>query len=173
MTSKRDAVIAALAEQGLKLETITDPPSSKIVSFMPLCIGVQETTFHTSGVAPRRDGKVPSEFIGKLGKENWHVPMERAQLAAAHCAATLLGIVDKICEGDWDRVAGLVHLTGLVNHADPEFADFPKVTDAASGVFLNTLGPEIGQHCRTSSGVSGLPGRYVVEMNLSLRVRNK
>ena len=72
-------------------------------------------------------GQLPMDQEGmRTGKVGAEVDAETAALGARLCGLNLLSQLRTACDGDLDRVAQVVKLTGFVNGA-PEFADHPKV----------------------------------------------
>jgi enamine deaminase RidA (YjgF/YER057c/UK114 family) len=110
-----------------------------------------------SGQIPVQDGKVV--FTGKVPSEK---SLEEAQKAARLCAINILAQL-KSSLGDLDRITRIVSLAGFVN-ATPEFADHPKVINAASDLFFEIFG-ENGKHSRVAVGTSSLPLNSSVEIS--------
>jgi enamine deaminase RidA (YjgF/YER057c/UK114 family) len=110
-----------------------------------------------SGQIPVQDGKVV--FTGKIPSEK---SLEEAQKAARLCAINILAQL-KSSLGDLDRITRIVSLAGFVN-ATPEFADHPKVINAASDLFFEIFG-ENGKHSRVAVGTSSLPLNSSVEIS--------
>jgi enamine deaminase RidA (YjgF/YER057c/UK114 family) len=103
--------------------------------------------------------------VGKVGTE---VSLDQARLAARQTALNLLAVM-KQALGDLDRVARVVKVNGYVNSA-PGFDRQPEVINGASELFLAVFGDR-GVHARTSIGVSELPGRIPVEIEMVVEVR--
>lgn len=72
--------------------------------------------------------------------------------------------------GSLDRVRRMIKLNGYVN-CDPEFQDFPKITDAASKLLIRLFG-ENGHHARTTVGVASLSAGVAVEVELIVQVQS-
>jgi enamine deaminase RidA (YjgF/YER057c/UK114 family) len=104
-------------------------------------------------------------FAGKVGTE---VSLDQARQAARQTALNLLAGL-KQALGDLDRVARVVKPNGYVNSA-PDFDRQPEVVNGASEPFLAVFGDR-GVHARTSIGVSELPGRIPVEIEMVVEVR--
>lgn len=93
----------------------------------------------------------------------------QARKAAQVCALNLLYRLREACDGDLDRVDGILRLGGFVNCA-PGFGATPAVIDGATEVFLTLFG-DAGWHARTAVGVCGLPGNAAVEVDAVVRLR--
>jgi len=116
-----------------------------------------------SGTTCYVDGSLLS--VGKVGTE---VSLDQARQAARQTALNLLAVL-KQALGDLDRVARVVKVNGYVNSA-PGFDRQPEVINGASELFLAVFGDR-GVHARTSIGVSELPGRIPVEIEMVVEVR--
>ena len=93
----------------------------------------------------------------------------QARKAAQVCALNLLYRLREACDGDLDRVDGILRLGGFVNCA-PGFGATPAVIDGATEVFIELFG-DAGWHARTAGGVCGLPGNAAVEVDAVVRLR--
>ncbi len=91
------------------------------------------------------------------------VSVEAAAEAARICAIRLIYLLKLACDGDLDRVRGIVRLTGYVNCV-PGFASTPLVINGATQVFIDVFG-DAGRHARTAIGVCSLPGNASVEVD--------
>src|SRR4030065_265616 len=80
-----------------------------------------------------------------------------------------VGVTLEEAVGELDGVARVVKVNGYVNSA-PGFERQPEVINGASELFLAVFGDR-GVHARTSIGVSELPGRIPVEIELVVQVR--
>jgi enamine deaminase RidA (YjgF/YER057c/UK114 family) len=110
-----------------------------------------------SGQLPMREGAVV--FAGKLGAD---VDIAKGQEAARLCAINILSQA-KAALGDLDRIVQLLRLNGYVN-AVPDFADHPKVMNAASEFMVEILGNK-GRHTRIAVGCASLPLNCAVEID--------
>lgn len=88
--------------------------------------------------------------------------------AARACALTQLAVLKRDL-GTLDRVAEVVALTGYVNAA-PGFADSPAIVNGASDLLAQVFG-EAGRHTRVALGVSALPRNALVEIQMTVRIR--
>ena len=110
-----------------------------------------------SGQLPLKDGKLAAE--GKVGAD---VDLAQGQAAARACAINILAQA-KAALGDLDRIVQLLRLNGFVNSA-PDFADHPKVLNAASDLMVEVLGNK-GLHTRIAVGCASLPLNAAVEID--------
>ncbi len=150
-------VEARLAELGMTLPKVPVP----VGAYTPW-VAAGDLLF-LSGTTCYIDGKPMT--IGKVGTE---VTLEEAHRAARQTALNLLAVLEKAL-GDLDRVARVVKVNGYVNSA-PGFDRQPEVINGASELFLAVFGDR-GVHARTSIGVSELPGRIPVEIEMVVQVR--
>ena len=97
------------------------------------------------------------------------VSAERAREAARVCALNLLYCLKLACDGDLDRVSGILRLGGFVNCV-PGFDRSPFVIDGATDVFADVFG-DSGVHARTAVGVCGLPGNAAVEVDAMVALK--
>lgn len=94
--------------------------------------------------------------------------IEDGYAAAQACALTQLAILKREL-GSLDRVAEVLTLNGYVNAA-PGFGDSPAVINGASDLLVRVFG-ESGRHVRAAIGVSALPRNALVEVQMSVRVK--
>lgn len=88
--------------------------------------------------------------------------------AAQACALTQLAVIKREL-GSLDRVAEVLTVNGYVN-AVAGFADSPAVINGASDLLVRVFG-EAGRHVRAAVGVSGLPRHALVEIQMTVRVK--
>jgi enamine deaminase RidA (YjgF/YER057c/UK114 family) len=110
-----------------------------------------------SGQLPLKDGTLAA--IGKVGAD---LDLAQGQAAARACAINILAQA-KTALGDLDRIVQLLRLNGFVNAA-PNFADHPKVLNAASDLMMEILGNK-GLHTRIAVGCASLPLNAAVEID--------
>ncbi len=147
-------VAARLRELGLALPAPLRLPSPNRAPFK-----IHGDTLYLSGhgAALLDDDAVPRR--GKLGRE-----LTQAQgYAVARALALKMMATLHDALGDLDRITQVVKLAGMVN-ADPEFEHHNLVINGASDLFYEVFGPRIGQHARSTYGVSGLVGNQPVEI---------
>jgi enamine deaminase RidA (YjgF/YER057c/UK114 family) len=110
-----------------------------------------------SGQLPLKHGTLAA--IGKVGAD---LNLAQGQAAARACAINILAQA-KTALGDLDRIVQLLRLNGFVNAA-PNFADHPKVLNAASDLMMEILGNK-GLHTRIAVGCASLPLNAAVEID--------
>ena len=71
--------------------------------------------------------------------------------------------------GTLDRVAEVLTVNGYVN-AVPGFADSPAIINGASDLLVEVFG-EAGRHVRAAVGVNALPRNALVEVQMTVRVK--
>jgi len=71
--------------------------------------------------------------------------------------------------GSLEAIAEIVTVNGYVN-AVAGFPDSPAVINGASDLLVAVLG-DAGRHVRAAVGVSALPRNALVELQMSVRVR--
>ena len=94
--------------------------------------------------------------------------IEDGYAAAQACALTQLAVL-KHELGSLDRVAEVLTLNGYVNAAQG-FHDSPAVINGASDLLVKVFG-EAGRHVRAAIGVSALPRNALVEVQMTVRVK--
>ena len=112
---------------------------------------------YIAGQLPLADGEVA--VAGKLGAE---LDLGQGQAAARLCALHILAQA-RAALRDLDRIVQLLRLNGFVNAA-PDFADHPKVLNAASDLMVEILGNK-GIHTRIAVGCASLPLGAAVEID--------
>lgn len=88
--------------------------------------------------------------------------------AARACALTQLAVLKREL-GTLDAIAEILTVNGYVNAA-AGFANSPAVINGASDLFIALFG-EAGRHVRAAVGVSALPRNALVELQMSVRVK--
>ena len=94
--------------------------------------------------------------------------IDEGYAAARACALTQLAVLKREF-GSLDRVAEVLTVNGYVNAA-PGFSDSPAVINGASDLLVEVFG-EAGRHVRAAVGVSALPRNALVEIQMTVRVR--
>jgi enamine deaminase RidA (YjgF/YER057c/UK114 family) len=94
--------------------------------------------------------------------------IEDGYAAARACALTQLAVLKREL-GSLDRVAEILTLNGYVNAAQG-FHDSPEVINGASDLLVKVFG-DAGRHVRAAIGVSALPRNALVEVQMSVRVK--
>jgi enamine deaminase RidA (YjgF/YER057c/UK114 family) len=119
---------------------------------------------YLSGQGPRRaDGTYRT---GRLGRD---ITVEEAYAEARLTGLNLLAVA-KAALGELGRIEAVVKLLGMV-HAEPDFADHPKVINGCSDLLVAVLG-EAGRHARSAVGMNSLPNRMAVEIEAILLIRD-
>lgn len=95
--------------------------------------------------------------------------VEAGRKAAEICALNLLFHLRDACEGDYDRVKGIIRVGGFVNCL-PGFDQSPAVINGASDLLIDLFG-EAGRHARTAVGVCGLPANAAVEVDAVIALK--
>ena len=110
-----------------------------------------------SGQVSLEDGNL---IKGKVGRD---LDLDQARHAAKICGLNILSQLNKICDGDLNKVKSCMKLTGYVNSTD-DFSQQPQVlngaSDLISSVFENT-----GKHTRAAISVNSLPLNAAVEID--------
>ena len=109
----------------------------------------------------------PEGFI--TGTAGAGCSIEDGYAAARACALTHLSVLKRDL-GSLDRVAEIVSVNGYVNAA-PGFGDSPAVINGASDLLVAVFG-DAGRHVRAALGVSALPRNALVEVQMTVRVKD-
>jgi enamine deaminase RidA (YjgF/YER057c/UK114 family) len=96
--------------------------------------------------------------------------VEEGYDAARACALAQLAVLKREL-GSLDKIAEVVSVNGYVN-AVPGFPDSPAVINGASDLFIQIFG-EAGRHVRAAVGVSALPRNALVELQMTVRVKER
>jgi enamine deaminase RidA (YjgF/YER057c/UK114 family) len=115
-----------------------------------------------SGHIAKRTGQV---WTGQLGRD---LDTATGQQAARAVAIDLLGTL-QAAVGDLEKVTRIVKVMSLVNSA-PDYTEHHLVTNGASQLLVDVLGPERGAHARSAFGVAQLPMGACVEIELIAEV---
>ena len=94
--------------------------------------------------------------------------IEDGYAAAQACALTQLAVIKREL-GSLDRVEEILSVNGYVNAA-VGFNDSPAVINGSSDLLVRVFG-EAGRHVRAAIGVSALPRNALVELQMTVRVR--
>jgi enamine deaminase RidA (YjgF/YER057c/UK114 family) len=94
--------------------------------------------------------------------------IEDGYAAAQACALMHLAILKREL-GSLDRVVEVLTVNGYVNAA-PGFADSPAIINGASDLLVRVFG-DAGRHVRAAIGVSALPRNALVEVQMTVRVK--
>ena len=116
-----------------------------------------------SGHIARRDGK---PWVGQLGLT---MATDEGKAAARAIAIDLLGTL-QAAVGSLDKVVRIVKVMSLVN-STATFTEQHLVTNGASELLVEVLGPAVGAHARSAFGVAQIPLGACVEIELIAEVR--
>ena len=94
--------------------------------------------------------------------------IEEGYAAARNCALTQLAILKREL-GSLEAVAEVLTVNGYVN-ARAGFPDSPAVINGASDLLVGVFG-ESGRHVRAAVGVSALPRNALVELQMTVRIK--
>lgn len=161
MTSAEERV----RELGLAIPDYSDPPYGARY-------GGGLKAFHRVGDFVELSGLTPEDRSGQqvhpglVGRE---VALEQAREAARYTAVNALGMM-RYAVGSLDNVAGLSRTLCFVL-ATPEFTLLNEVSNAATDLFTEVFGPEIGAVGRASIGAVSLSRRNCFELWLSFEAR--
>jgi enamine deaminase RidA (YjgF/YER057c/UK114 family) len=96
--------------------------------------------------------------------------IEEGYAAARACALTQLAVLLREL-GTLNRIAEVLTVNGYVN-AVPGFADSPAIINGASDLLVEVFG-EAGRHVRAAVGVSALPRNALVELQMTVRLKDQ
>jgi enamine deaminase RidA (YjgF/YER057c/UK114 family) len=143
-------------EQRLRQLDITLPqPAMPAGAYVPFVLA--GGLLLVAGQLPLRNGSVA--YHGRVGGD---LSLDDGIAAARLCGLNLLAQARAACDGDLDRVRGVLRLAGFVQ-AVPGFADHPKVLNGASELMVDVFGPA-GRHVRVAVGAASLPLGAAVEI---------
>ncbi len=94
--------------------------------------------------------------------------LEEGYEAARACALTQLAVLKREL-GSLEQVIEVLSVNGYVN-AVAGFADSPAVINGASDLLVEVFG-DAGRHVRAAVGVSALPRNALVEIQMTVRVK--
>ena len=90
-----------------------------------------------------------------------------AQEIARICGLTLIAQARAACDGDLDRISGVVKVGGFVN-AVPDFDQHPEIINGCSDLMVDVFGDK-GRHSRFAVGAGSLPRGVAVEIEAIFR----
>ncbi len=108
----------------------------------------------------------PDGVIGGIAGADRSI--EDGYAAARACALTQLAVLKREL-GSLDAIAEVVTVNGYVN-AVAGFPDSPAVINGASDLLVQVFG-DAGRHVRAAVGVSALPRNALVEVQMSVRLK--
>lgn len=142
-----------LNEMGIQIPNAPAPAAN----YVPYVITGNQ--IFVSGQIPIENGEF--KYQGIVGDT---VDFETAKKSAVLCAVNILSQVKHALDGDLDRVTKIVKVGGFVN-AVAGYEKQPAVIDAASELFVNIFGEQIGKHARAAVGAGSLPFNVSVEID--------
>ena len=146
-----------LKEMGLELGPVGTP----VANFLPT-VQTGNLLYVAGHIAGNPDGTVLN--AGKVGRDvTEEQAYASAKLAMLNCLASI-----KAALGDLDKVKRVVKLLVMVN-ADPEFDRHFVVGNGASDLLVELYG-DSGRHARSAVGMSGLPRKSCVEVEMIVEV---
>jgi enamine deaminase RidA (YjgF/YER057c/UK114 family) len=149
------------AEQNLDALGITLPsapaPGGNYVSAKQV-----GSVLYLSGVISSGTGGI---ITGSAGLDR---SVEEGYAAARACALTQLAVLKREL-GSLDRVAEILTVNGYVNAA-PGFPNSPEIINGASDLLVQVFG-EAGRHVRAAVGLNALPRNALVELQMTVRVK--
>lgn len=149
-------------EQKLAALNMTLPPApSPGGNYVPVK-RVGDVIYLSGAVSSGPDGLI----TGLAGADR---SIEEGYAAARACALTQLAVLRREL-GSLDRVAEVITLNGYVN-AVTGFTNSPEVINGASDLLVEVFG-EAGRHVRAALGVNALPRNALVEIQMSVRVKD-
>lgn len=146
-----------LAQLGLNLPTLPAPGGNYVSA--KRAAGV----VYLSGVVSIGPNGV---IAGTAGADR---TIEEGYAAARTCALTQLAVLKREL-GSLDQVDEVLTVNGYVN-AVAGFADSPAVINGASDLLVEVFG-EKGRHVRAALGVSALPRNALVELQMTVRLKD-
>ena len=146
-----------LSDLGLELPEAAVP----VANYVPYAIS--GALVYISGQLPLRGGKLL--FTGKVGDT---VSIDEAAAAARQSALNIISLLKLACEGDLDRMKGVVRLGGFVA-AGSNFTDHSKVINGASDLMVEVFGAA-GRHARAAVGCPSLPLDAPVEVDAIIEI---
>jgi enamine deaminase RidA (YjgF/YER057c/UK114 family) len=141
-----------LSSLGINLP-IAAAPAANYVPYV-----ISEKKIFVAGQIPFWNGELKG--IGKVGQD---VSTEEAAEIARICGLNLIAQAKAACDGDLDRIIGVVKLGGFVNCIE-NFQDHPEVINGASNLMVDVFGKK-GAHSRFAVGVNSLPRGVSVEID--------
>ena len=149
-------------EQKLAALNMTLPPApSPGGNYVPVK-RVGDVLYLSGAVSSGPDGLI----TGLAGADR---SIEEGYAAARACALTQLAVLRREL-GSLDRVVEVITLNGYVN-AVTGFTNSPEVINGASDLLVEVFG-EAGRHVRAALGVNALPRNALVEIQMSVRVKD-
>ena len=147
-----------LKESGIELPALPAPGGNYVSSKRAGAV------IYLSGVISTGPGGV---ITGQAGTDR---TIEEGYAAARACALTQLAVLRREL-GSLDAIAEILTVNGYVNAA-PGFPDSPAIINGTSDLLVALFG-EAGRHVRAAVGVSALPRNALVELQMTVRIREE
>lgn len=147
---------ARLAELGIELPHAAAPAAN----YIPYV--VTGDLIFVSGQVPFWNGELKG--VGKVGRD---MDIPAAQEIARICGLNLIAQARTACDGDLDRISGVVKVGGFVN-AVPDFDQHPEIINGCSDLMVDVFGDK-GRHSRFAVGAGSLPRGVAVEIEAIFR----
>jgi len=147
-----------LRELGIELPPVA--PSAG--NFLPYVISGNHLYLSGKGM-PRRD-LPPGSRVPKVGRE---ISPQEANAHAREIAIYFLALI-KAALGDFDRVARVVKVLGMVNAVE-DFTEHTEVINGCSDLLVQVFGAK-GQHALSAVGVGSLPKGFAVEIEAIVEI---
>lgn len=152
------SILSRLKELGIELPADAAPGAR----YTPAV--VHQSVAYVSGQLPR-DGDIV-QVLGKVGED---VTLEDAKRGARLAfVRTLAAFREAI--GDIEQLDRVLRLVVYVNSA-ADFTRHSQVADGASELIFDLLGPERGQHARTTIGVAQVPRNAALEIEATIAIK--
>jgi enamine deaminase RidA (YjgF/YER057c/UK114 family) len=147
------SIAQRLLELGIQLPSLTTPAAA----YVPF-VRTGNLVFLAGHIA-KREGR---PWVGRLGKD---IDTVTGKAAARGTAIDLLGTLQAAAGGDLENVRRVVKVMSLVC-STPDFTEQHLVTNGASQLIVDVLGPERGAHARSAFGVTQIPFGACLEIEL-------
>lgn len=115
-----------------------------------------------AGNGPLRGPKIPSKYIGKLGKE---VSVKQGYQAARLTAMNLL-LVARDALGTLDKIDYILNVEGTVNCTN-DFTEHPEVINGCSDFLIEIFGQQ-GLSTRSALGANALAFDIACEISMTI-----
>jgi enamine deaminase RidA (YjgF/YER057c/UK114 family) len=147
--------MSRIADRLAGLGLVLPEPPLPVATYVPFTIHNGLVTI--SGQLPLQAGTIFA--VGCLGAE---VDVDTGRFAARLCFINLLAQLRVACDGDLDRVTGVLRLGGFIA-STPDFTQQAAVMNGASDLAVEVFG-DVGRHARSTIGVAALPLGAAVEV---------
>ena len=146
-----------LAQMGLTLPQLPAPGGNYVSAKR-----VAEVVYLSGAISTGPSGVI----TGTAGADR---TIDEGYAAAQACALTQLAVLKREL-GSLNDIAEVLTVNGYVNAA-PGFGDSPAVINGASDLLVSVFG-EAGRHVRAAVGVCALPRNALVELQMTVRLKD-